>query len=235
MNSFKVGTMTVKILPEEYPSNPRKEFDNVTTMVCWHDRYDLGDEQPSYSPEEYLISLVDRKVEGFEQRIEKLDDLIDDSSFKHKHKKLKAYRDNLISSMLDKYYLIGELFLYDHSGITIRMGRFSCSWDSGPVGYVVVDRVRAAEEWGTKTDDEYIELMKGEVEVYDQYLTGDVWGYVIEDEHGEEVDSCWGFYGYENCKEQARSQAEYFQRDKEERLGEEMLEDYQHHQFELPL
>ena len=59
-----------------------------------------------------------------------------------------------------------------------------------------------------------------------------MWGYVIEDEHGEEVDSCWGFYGYENCKEQARSQAEYFQRDKEAAMRE-MLKDYQHHQFEL--
>jgi hypothetical protein len=36
--------------------------------------------------------------------------------------------------------------------------------------------------------------LKGEVEVYDQYLTGDVWGFeVVED--GEVTDSCWGFFG----------------------------------------
>ncbi len=38
--------------------------------------------------------------------------------------------------------------------------------------------------------------MRGEVEVYDQYLRGDVWGFeVIED--GEVKDSCWGFFGFD--------------------------------------
>ena len=34
---------TYEISNEEYPSNPRTEWDNVTTMVCFHKRYDLGD------------------------------------------------------------------------------------------------------------------------------------------------------------------------------------------------
>jgi len=33
--------------------NPRTEWDNLGTMVCWHRRYKLGDEQPSCSPDEY--------------------------------------------------------------------------------------------------------------------------------------------------------------------------------------
>jgi len=33
-----------------------------------------------------------------------------------------------------------------------------------------------------------------------QYLTGDVWGYVIEDSEGNEHESCWGFYGQSYCK-----------------------------------
>ena len=40
-----------------------------------------------------------------------------------------------------------------------------------------------------------------------QYLEGDVWGYVIEDEEGEQLDSCWGFYGDDNCEAEARSAA----------------------------
>lgn len=48
------------------------------------------------------------------------------------------------------------------------------------------------------------EIMKADVELYDQYLTGDVYGFTLYEaepvEGGgkpdwEEVDSCWGFYG----------------------------------------
>lgn len=50
------------------------------------------------------------------------------------------------------------------------------------------------------------EIMEGEVELYDWYLRGDVYGYTLyeanTDEAGdieiddlEEIDSCWGFYG----------------------------------------
>lgn len=48
------------------------------------------------------------------------------------------------------------------------------------------------------------EVLEGEVEVYDQYLTGDVYGCSLyeadipEDDSEpdwEEIDSCWGFYG----------------------------------------
>lgn len=55
--------------------------------------------------------------------------------------------------------------------------------------------------------------LKSEVETYDQYLTGDVYGYVIEDKEGEELDSCWGFYGEEYCLEEAKSIADWHAND----------------------
>ena len=47
------------------------------------------------------------------------------------------------------------------------------------------------------------EYLKNEVEIYDQYLTGDVYGFDLVKvstcdeghEHEESIDSCWGFYG----------------------------------------
>ena len=45
--------------------------------------------------------------------------------------------------------------------------------------------------------------LKDEVEVYDQYIRGDVYGFIIEDLQGNNVDSCWGFYGWEAAAEQA--------------------------------
>jgi hypothetical protein len=41
--------------------NPR-EWDNTGTMVCWHRRYTLGDEQPSCTPSEYLADLPEGTI-----------------------------------------------------------------------------------------------------------------------------------------------------------------------------
>jgi hypothetical protein len=44
----------LKIRHDDDPLNPRKEFDNVGTMACWHGRYILGDVQPKEPPGEWL-------------------------------------------------------------------------------------------------------------------------------------------------------------------------------------
>jgi len=98
-------------------------------------------------------------------------------------------------------------------------GPFRCPWDSGEVGFIYVSMERARKEW-SGTDEEIREkaekYLRSEVEEYDQYLTGDVWGYRIfetaseeDDEEGEELESCWGFFGDDVCKEEAKSTAEY--------------------------
>jgi hypothetical protein len=46
-------------------------------------------------------------------------------------------------------------------------------------------------------------IVKSEIEQYDQYLRDDVYGYVVEDENGEHLDSCWGFFGFDHAREQA--------------------------------
>lgn len=102
------------------------------------------------------------------------------------------------------------LYLYDHSGITMSTSSFSDRWDSGQVGYIYLTRETILREWGwkvlTKKRIAFLEnYMRGEVETYDQYLTGDVWGYIIKDEDGEEVDSCWGYYGRDYCEQEAES------------------------------
>jgi len=39
------------------------------------------------------------------------------------------------------------------------------------------------------------EMLREEVEVYDQYVRGDVYGFILETPEGELMDSCYGFYG----------------------------------------
>jgi hypothetical protein len=151
--------LTLSIERDENPSNPRKEFDHLGTMVCNHRRYNLGDIQDGnpHAPEGSVW--------------------------------------------------LG-LYLYDHSGITMSWNPFSCRWDSGVVGVIYVTREDIIKEYGSDSIDSRkraLECLKGEVKEYDQYLTGDVWGYVIKDEGDNHVDSCWGLYGRDYCVTEGES------------------------------
>ena len=92
------------------------------------------------------------------------------------------------------------LYLYDHSGITMSTTPFRCPWDSGQVGFILVDKCKVMKEfnrkkWSRKLREKVEEILKAEVKVFDRYLTGQVYGYVIEDEDEvEHIDSCWGFF-----------------------------------------
>lgn len=113
--------------------------------------------------------------------------------------------------MKSRNIIVLPLYLYDHSGITMNTTGFSCPWDSGQVGFIYVEKSKARSEYGwkriTKKRMEQIrEHLVNEVKVYDQYLTGDVYGYRITDtESDEEVDSCWGYYGSDECMDEAES------------------------------
>ena len=49
----------------------------------------------------------------------------------------------------------------------------------------------------------------GQVETLDQWVSGEVFGYVIETERGEHLDSLWGMYGAAYCRNEAVAMAEY--------------------------
>lgn len=40
---FELNGFVAVIEQEEYSENPRREFDHLGTMVCWHREYDMGD------------------------------------------------------------------------------------------------------------------------------------------------------------------------------------------------
>jgi hypothetical protein len=92
------------------------------------------------------------------------------------------------------------LYLYDHSGLTMHTTGFHCPWDSGQVGWIYVKREDVRKEYNVKriTDkikEKVFEVLRSEVETYDQYLQGEIYEYVLEGKNGEVLDSCGGFYG----------------------------------------
>ena len=149
---------TIKIESDDYPQNPREEWDNMGHMVCWHRRYNLGDKHEFDTPEDFQEHIKQEKT------------------------------------------LVFPLFLYDHSGITISMKPFSCPWDSGQVGYIYVTYTELRKEYSVKKVTKKIietatKVLQGEVKVYDSYLRGEVFGWIISNEIEDHIDSCWGYYG----------------------------------------
>lgn len=127
-----------------------------------------------------------------------VDDIIEAMSFEDKWKLLEKH-GNIV-------YL--PLYLYDHSGITMNTGEFSCRWDSGQVGYIYTDKNTILEVKGRMKSDKgnYIQItdrnwkeaayqwLESEVETYDMFITGEVYGYIDTNLETGEEDSCWGFY-----------------------------------------
>ena len=154
--------------------NPREE-DNLGTMAYKHSRYCLGEES------------ISDPIDWLEEKL----------NVRKKH----VYTNERLQELEEKFFqkFIGhKLYLYDHSGITISTSPFHCQWDSGQVGYIYVTKEKAREEYGRLTKkkiERILSYLDGEVETFDQYLRGDVYGYEILNEDGEHIDSCHGFFG----------------------------------------
>ncbi|RLB70463.1 MAG: hypothetical protein DRH04_03520 [Deltaproteobacteria bacterium] len=112
---------------------------------------------------------------------------------KYARRLIDPKKRKLIDEVLDRGVVI-ELFFYDHSGCAMNTTGFGCRWDSDPVGYIVCDPETIEREFAGDFDRAE-KAIQAEVKVYSQWLEGDVWGYVLEDDEGNEIDSCWGFYG----------------------------------------
>lgn len=233
--------LTIRIEQDSDPLNPRIDFDNAAHMVCWHRRHNLGDKHKFKDPNDLINSLfhdIDLDTEEIDMVMRVA---LQDPDFRDEYRNARAsqrkffrgekrskydYRADFIANhdldskevnqvkfdMVNRLYLIKPLYLYDHGGITISTGSFSCPWDSGQVGYIYMTPATIAHEWGG--DRQKAEAcLDAEVNEYDQYIRGDVWGYTILGEDGEDMgrldDSCWGFFGQEYCIEEAKQSAEH--------------------------
>jgi hypothetical protein len=191
----RIENYLIEVIQDESPESPR-EWDNLGTMICFHPRYNLGDKH-DYRSRDYRF--YDEQTEDIKKK--------------------------------ENACVMLPLYLYDHSGITMSTSSFGCRFDSGQVGWIVVSKEKVRKEYNVKRiNKELIEkvtkVLEGEVETYDQYLTGDVYGYRISKvtecelghEHKEEVDSCWGFYGEDECMTEAEGIVEYYQKPKQLKL-----------------
>jgi len=132
------------------------------------------------------------------------------------HTDMDEYNDMLKEAEKNGDVVI-PLFAYIHSGIVLSLSSFMgklpqghAEFDSGRAGTVIIRKKKMLEEFGGKVftkklKEKAYKNAEGEIATLNQYFAGDVYGYVID----EDGDSCWGYYGTEDCIAEAKSIVDY--------------------------
>ncbi len=128
---------------------------------------------------------------------------------KHDWSEPGEFRQYLKSS---KGAIMLPVYLYDHSGLALSTTPFHCPWDSGQIGMIWMSRKTALDAFSRngkrvtpKLRLQAEEALRAEVREYHQFLSGDVWHVRVENEEGDILDSCSGFYGSDYAVDEGRA------------------------------
>lgn len=141
-----------------------REWDNLGVMVLSHKRYDV--------PNEIELSFED--FDGW------------DEVEKHLRKEHDAC-------------IVLPVQMYDHSGVSIYVGDTHDRWDGGQLGFIFATKERVREWHGVKRITKELladveQTLRGEVEMYSKYANGEMYRFTLEDNRGEILDACGGYF-----------------------------------------
>ena len=169
----------IEVVQDEHPLHPREDFDNLTEfhyMGIGH--YVLGDR-------------------------------------KHAHNSRKCMED-MLAEARKQGDMIFQLFAYIHGGIVLSLESFMgklpqghAEFDSGQCGFVIVRKKEmldnfGGKKWTKKLKERAYEIALNDVDIFNKYMRGEVYGYEIDDE-----DSGYGYYSTEDAVAEAKSIIDY--------------------------
>lgn len=165
----KYRNFTIKIYAVNEPEDPRG-LDNLGTMICFHNRYILGDTNNTYRSENY-------------------------SSWEEMKKAIIKNEDPV--TIFPMYMMDHSGLSIQTPPFEGIYGRFD-SGQIGFI-FVSKDRVRKEfniKRITQKMYEKVRKLLKNEVETYNHYIEGNVFKYDIHDKNGEIISEHSGdFYG----------------------------------------
>ena len=174
----------IKIEHDDDPMNPRTDWDNVTTMVCFHPSYNLGDN-------------TDYKKDSFDSWGE-LKSQIESDYNVLMIKPLRLYDHSGITISTSNSYPFND-----------RFDSMMVGWV-----FVEEKKLELMCGKDCDTSDETLsKMIEADVETYDKYITGQVYCYTIYEietcslghTHKNVVECCGGYYGEDECREEAES------------------------------
>lgn len=197
--------MKLTIFHDSDCESPR-EYDNVGVMVCWHRRHNLGDAH-NFDVETFHEELAKQLDDTLDERLYRVKGELYDVLYhcvtedgglawsegcQYAHRATEPIAREMVERALDGCIIL-PLYLYDHSGLVMSTGAFSCPWDSGQVGYIYCLPETIRREFNG--DKELArKCLESEVDIYSTWLSGECYGYEVDD------DSCWGFIGEDHLR-----------------------------------
>jgi len=160
---------------DEMPESPR-EWSNLGYFITVDSNY--------YSPDR----------EETLERIVKETGQIANSQAEH----IKLIKSDMKAQFDDKVLAIYPISKYEHSGVAYSLGNRH-GFDYSNNGFYIVTENKAKEIGAEKKDFE--EIIKSELENYNRYANGEVYGFTLYDDDGEVIDSCSGFFDVEDIRE----------------------------------
>jgi hypothetical protein len=86
--------------------------------------------------------------------------------------------------------------------------------------YAVIEPKTGRAEWGRKWRKMAEKCCRAELDEFESWANGEVYGYIVEDLDGEHLDSCWGFYGEKYAIEEGESSADLYEKKFTERAAQ---------------
>lgn len=170
--------LTVKIYPDEDTQSPDYWKDENLFLVADHNEFYIPSAEISRGVIEEIFTPDEDK----------------DNQYAEQARELK------------KEYHIFLLDAYIHSGVALHLGNGGKfpdkNFDSSILGAIFASK----KEFKTRAQAK--SAVKGLIESWNTYLIGDVYGFIIEDSAGNELDALWGNYELENAIAEANLSAE---------------------------
>jgi hypothetical protein len=170
-----------------------REWDNFSKIIMFGKYSRIGDKHEYDDPEEFLTDLLLQALDNG-----------DDEKATELYESLTAETDStdygvVCDYLVDRGYILKQVYLLDHSGIRLSTASFNDPWDSGRVGWIyaspeMIRKNYSVEVITEKTIADAISEMDAEINVLDDYVAGNTYGFQLY-EGENEIDSCYGFIG----------------------------------------
>jgi hypothetical protein len=178
MKTYTKTTVTTEprlvISYDESPESPR-EWSNLGYFITVDRNYHSPDKNPHF---ESVVKEMGEIATSQEEHIKLITKTLNEEG--------------------EKVLAVYPVVKYEHSGVVYRLGT-AHGFDYSNNGFYIVTE-KSQKELGTAKKD-FEKVIESELEVYNKYANGEVYGFTLYAENGDIEDSCYGFYDIEDIRE----------------------------------
>lgn len=184
---------------DDFAPNPRTEYDNLMTIALAMRDY-VGDERLPVGAESLLVAFI-----------EHISDKYNLGFPAHDYTQADI---NRILRFINNQLIRFTVSAYIHGTSQFYIGKPTCQFDSGLAGYIYAHKDDVRKEYGVKYVTKKVKekvraVADAELRQFSQYLNGEVYAYSIQDENGDYVEGCGGYYGEDDCRKDGESTLAY--------------------------